>query len=288
MKRSFLVVVPVLVPAVLLLAGAAYATHWGATTPLADCEGWSFAGYVQFNTLPSANVVWEVTLTEGATTVCTYSGTTTVYSTGQGSSVPFSASNAWCEKLCGDYTVQGSFHIDAPPGETRYLAVDLSCDCPGTVCRHTPCWWKLHCDEWPVSSLTLGGRNYGEQELKRILGFQSGDGIVMTLLTQQLIAAKLNVANGADDSAIAGQMAGADRWVSIYGVSGRPKLRDLVPIIRVGLALALWNWQPCCEDGPNKALAAKPDEILQLENLLEQASGAQDETWGSVKGLYGD
>ena len=57
---------------------------------------------------------------------------------------------------------------------------------------------------WPVNSLMLGGQTYSKAELLSILNTPIGAGKnadASLILADQLIAANLNVANGADDPA---------------------------------------------------------------------------------------
>jgi hypothetical protein len=61
-----------------------------------------------------------------------------------------------------------------------------------------------------VTSLTLGTVSYTDLQIQSILD-TPGNGLVA--LAHQLIAAKLNVANGADDSAIAGAIVAADALI---------------------------------------------------------------------------
>jgi hypothetical protein len=57
-------------------------------------------------------------------------------------------------------------------------------------------YWKNTTDPWPVESLMLGNVTYSKSELLSILTTPpAGNGLIT--LAHQLIAAKLNVANGA-------------------------------------------------------------------------------------------
>ena len=81
--------------------------------------------------------------------------------------------------------------------------------CPGNDCTLTQGFWKNHgptgcvsgnnTDVWPVSSLTLGspGYTYTDVQLCSILNTPSG-GNGLISLAHQLIAAELNIAQGAD------------------------------------------------------------------------------------------
>ena len=73
-------------------------------------------------------------------------------------------------------------------------------------------YWKNNAEAWPVSSLTLGSGSYTQSELLQILNSPvAGNGLIS--LAHQLIAAKLNVASGANASAIASTIAAADALI---------------------------------------------------------------------------
>jgi hypothetical protein len=91
-------------------------------------------------------------------------------------------------------------------------------DCgPTGQCTYTIGYWRTHgpvptgnnANEWPVTSLMLGSVAYTDLQLLAILQQPvAGNGLVS--LAHQLIGAKLNVANGADGTAIATAIAQAD------------------------------------------------------------------------------
>lgn len=61
----------------------------------------------------------------------------------------------------------------------------------------------------------LGNEIYSQVELLNLLGMPTR-GDASLILARQLIAAKLNIANGAGDHAIAAAVAGADRLLSTF------------------------------------------------------------------------
>jgi hypothetical protein len=68
--------------------------------------------------------------------------------------------------------------------------------CNPNICVVTQGFWKNHPLDWPVTTLTLGTVTYNQAQLLSILGEPvRGNGLVS--LSKQLIAAKLNQANGA-------------------------------------------------------------------------------------------
>ena len=79
-------------------------------------------------------------------------------------------------------------------------------------CTLTQGFWKNHEEVWPVTSLTLGTVTYNQAQLLSILRTPvAGNGLIS--LAHQLIAAKLNVANGAAGSSIAGAISSADALI---------------------------------------------------------------------------
>ena len=66
----------------------------------------------------------------------------------------------------------------------------------GDACTYTQGYWKNHAEDWPVTSLVIAGETYTQAELLAILR-TSVRGDMSIGLAHQLIAAMLNVANGA-------------------------------------------------------------------------------------------
>ena len=113
---------------------------------------------------------------------------------------------------------------DCPNGSGGGLDVKLSIcvsPCP-TGCVLTQGFWKTHGgnfppsnphpNAWPVTSLTLGTVTYSQADLLLILNEPvGGNGLIS--LAHQLIAAKLNVEKGADDTNVAATIAAADTLI---------------------------------------------------------------------------
>lgn len=85
-----------------------------------------------------------------------------------------------------------------------------------TNCPKTHGYWKNHPEEWKVESLTLGGKSYTKAELLALLG-NSTQTDASLVLAKQLIAAKLNIANGSDAAVIGSTIAHADSLLSGFG-----------------------------------------------------------------------
>lgn len=90
--------------------------------------------------------------------------------------------------------------------------VTSSTTAQGENCTYTIGYWKTHAGAWPVASLTLGTVNYSAAQLLAILNQPvAGNGLIA--LAHQLIAAKLNIANGANPTTIAAAIASADALI---------------------------------------------------------------------------
>lgn len=90
-------------------------------------------------------------------------------------------------------------------------------------CTLTQGFWRNHEDAWPVEELTLGDVTYTQAELVVVLSTPPRGGDVTYILAHQLIAAKLNVAHGADASAIETTLAEADAFLAANPLGSRPR-----------------------------------------------------------------
>jgi hypothetical protein len=100
----------------------------------------------------------------------------------------------------------------------------LSCGSTGQ-CTYTQGYWKTHnpnvcatdaasplCIQWPASSLTLGTVSYDVNQLLSIFNKPAaGNGLIA--LAHQLIAAKLNIAKGANGTAVGQAIINADNLI---------------------------------------------------------------------------
>ena len=134
-------------------------------------------------------------------------------------------------------------------------------------CTYTQGYWKNHELAWPVTSLTIGTVNYTKAELLLILN-EPAQGRKIVILAHQLIAAKLNIANGADASSIATTIANADLLIG----------NKVIPPIGAG---ALTN-------NPATAYANTLDDynngLIGPGHCPTVPAAAK--TWGSMKSLY--
>jgi uncharacterized delta-60 repeat protein len=79
-------------------------------------------------------------------------------------------------------------------------------------------YWKNHAANWPVNSLTLGSQSYAKVELLAILNNSTQTDASM-ILARQLIAAKINLANGSDPAPVSARITHADGLLS--GFAGK-------------------------------------------------------------------
>ena len=115
-------------------------------------------------------------------------------------------------------------------------------------------YWKNHPDQWPVTELQLGSVTYNQQELLDILREPvRGNGLL--ILAHQLIAAKLNIAAGADPSCIQETIAEADALIGDLVIppigNGYLAPRDAAPLAGI---LGQFNegdmCAPSCDQSP--------------------------------------
>ena len=256
------------------LAAPAMATYWGTFTGSADCSGYSFTGTF-ITTRTSFDVDYSVSLLEGSTVLATVAGVQTVSIPG----LTFTLAGPWGLTLCGDYTVSGSYHIRTPDNDTRTFAAAFTCTCPtDDACHFTPGFWKNHPEVWPLTSVTLGGVTYSKAQAIVILQKPvRGDATI--ILAHHLIAAILNVANGASHS-INGAIADANAFLAAHPLYSAPSGDAKTEGENIKNELAGYNEIGCPPGVPiTKALSSSTSGGAK-------ATGTQTSTWGALKGSY--
>jgi hypothetical protein len=129
--------------------------------------------------------------------------------------------------VCGtDYVFRAFAHANSELKRSDFTATrqcsTLPCQAPLAGCTYSQGFWKEHgpvgCNPssganlWPITSLTIGTVNYTDAQLCSIMQSPAaGNGLLS--LAHQLIAAKINIANGADGSVIAADIASADAMI---------------------------------------------------------------------------
>jgi hypothetical protein len=114
-----------------------------------------------------------------------------------------------------------------PSGLDLILPAGVTYGCQPTKCPLSLGYWKNHADLWPVSTLMLGTVSYTKAQLLAILRTSPGTGRkadASLILAQQLIAAKLSLANGSDACAIGTTIAAADALIGGRTIPITPKI----------------------------------------------------------------
>ena len=106
--------------------------------------------------------------------------------------------------------------------------VDMACDSSTGDCNtdqpgvRSPGYWKNHSDNWPVDSITMGGRTYTKLQAIALMRLpEKGDKTKSVF--RHLVAAKLNVLAGNDDNCVADAISAADAWLMRFPICSRIK-----------------------------------------------------------------
>jgi hypothetical protein len=135
------------------------------------------------------------------------------------------------------------------------------------TCAFTRQNWTNNPQNWPVSGLVLGNRSYTAAQALSILEHPpTQNGLVV--LARQLIAAKLNVANGADPTPIQAELSQADLTIGFLLIP--PVGGDTLPPSAVRTLVQR------LEDFNNGIFSTDPCDPTSIE----------DSSWGSVKARY--
>jgi hypothetical protein len=85
------------------------------------------------------------------------------------------------------------------------------------TCPASRGFWKHHPSAWPVMALMLGSQTYSQSELLGLLtSARHARSDASVALARQLVAAKLNIANGSDPTISGTTVADADRLLAVF------------------------------------------------------------------------
>lgn len=180
----------------------------------------------------------------------------------------------WSELDPGREIVMRVYALGDGGGEDSYYTSTVMTETNGhghhghnDDCIHSQGYWKTHASAWPVSTLMLGTVSYTKTQLLQILNKQAkGNGLI--ILAHQLIASKLNLANGAVPGPIAAHVASADAMIG----------GSVIPPVGSGYL--------------------SPTSVQYVSNKLDRFNNGCDghdqcgvtptrsATWGGVKALY--
>ncbi|HEV8595130.1 MAG TPA: hypothetical protein VGR51_06340 [Thermoplasmata archaeon] len=116
----------------------------------------------------------------------------------------------------------GAFQVEQLAEVAQWEHVTFSTagivEIPGTedACPLSQGFWKNHPGEWPEPSLVLGDETYAQDELLALLR-RPVKGDASLILAKQLIATRLNVANGSDPGPVAATLADTDALFAALG-----------------------------------------------------------------------
>ena len=267
----------------ILISSLAMATSITDLAGTADCMGWDATVSVYWGTPDRVDLDYSVVLFDGdGNEVARDDGAEQLLQPGHPALYPYSG--MWDMELCGDYTVVGTFNVVATYGDieedsTMDFTAEFTCDCeePGG-CFLTPGYWKNHPGNWAQDTLVLGGVELSQEDLLAILKTSVKGGDATVILAHHLIAAKLNVLNGADDS-IVSVIDEADAYLVMHPVfsnpgddEGRQYALDLKDM------LGDYNEQGCPEEDEDE------DEDMDADKSMSSAVDHTD--WGTLKSLY--
>ncbi|HMA77378.1 MAG TPA: hypothetical protein VKO43_08720 [Candidatus Krumholzibacteriaceae bacterium] len=272
MKKAVLVFLVLLLSA--SLAGSVSATYLENLVLNADCEGWSATGDA-ITGRDSMEVIYTVELYQGETLIESYSGDEFIYAP----DLTFSYAEMWSSELCGEYTVEGEFGLVHTPGYIigDTASVSFICECPPPdVCTGTPGYWKNHADAWPVDALKMGGATYSKDDLLDIFSWKPKNNRHIKLF-HHLVAAKLNIINGATCDGIDDAVAMADDFFMLYPLGTNIDKKTMKMIDELKEPLEMFNESSPCGEGI---------EIEEEEQMLGSGYNEEKTSWGAVKSIY--
>lgn len=118
---------------------------------------------------------------------------------------------------CRDFVLCGQI---IPVDGKAIVNVDMTCEAPIPPVQPGvagPGYWKNHPSAWPVDEITIGGRTYPKRMAILLMSLPEKGDKTKTVF-RHLVAAKLNVLVGNDDSCIAEAIEAADAWLARHPV----------------------------------------------------------------------
>lgn len=151
-------------------------------------------------------------------------------------------------------------------GQSDYSATIAASTNPHGVCIFTIGYWKNHPGLWPVASLTLGTVTYTQAQLLAILATPAAGNGLLTL-AHQLIATKLNIANGGDPAVVIATVTAADALIG--GL--------VIPPVGSGYLT------PASVSALTQVLDDYNNGLIGSESCI---TPTRPSTWGAIKSLY--
>lgn len=151
------------------------------------------------------------------------------------------------------------------------------------VCTHSVGYWKTHPETWPLEEIMLGEQIYSKEAAIGILNTPS-KGDATYILAVQLIAAKLSIAAGADDSEIADTIEQADAWLIENPLGSNPKGEEREEGIALAEDLEAYNEGDIgpgkCEEGAIPSATPTPS----ASHTIIEAQKSAEAHWKKKEG----
>ncbi len=271
----------ILIMALTLLTGSAVQAQALELTGSADCEGWLAVSTMTFPSgVYSADLDYSVVLTDLAgNEVTRFDWVGQIYRFENPVMVLFYG-ESWGLTLDSDYVAHIAFHF---LGEEAVLSFDLVCGEAGSEpepdiepCRMSPGFWKNNPEAWPVETLLLGGIEMDQEQLIHIMSrpIRSNGSLLMA---RELVAAKLNVANGCDTS-INPVIEDADLFLMAHPLA-QNAWRNRVPSTRdLRIALSVYNKAGCPDSGL--------DDVGLLDGFQDKTAAIEQTSFSALKAMY--
>jgi hypothetical protein len=143
-------------------------------------------------------------------------------------------------------------------------------------CRYSPGFWKSNPDLWPVETLAVGGVDLNQSQLVAIM-MAPVRGSGSLLMARELIAAKLNVANGCDDS-IQSSIDEGDLFLTSHPLEQDLWRNTMHSTRELRQALSVYNKVGCDEFAF--------DSEDGMADLQFRTAASEETTFGSLKAMY--
>jgi|GEM_PF-2941359 len=286
-------IIPGLILSFLMMApgftGAAEITEFSAN---ADCTGWNATATFAFADGEFfTDMDYSVSLVDPAGGTMEYANWSGSLSRMEEAVIIKMYSDSWGEDLTENYTARFVFHLS---GTETVFETDVACGTAdggdggdGEVAPE-PChlpyyWWRRHTDQWPVQSLILGDMKMSQAELVQSQRGRNRFDRRMPLV-RQIIAAKLNLANGASDD-ILPHLDAADDFLREYPLDRRVSRRQMRRLRREihALRAPLRDYNRLgCPDGTPVPGGCDAD----AGNADKAAMSTSDSTFENIKAMY--
>jgi hypothetical protein len=195
-------------------AGLASFTHpTDRTVDIGSNASFTVEALREGSTLPNRVYAWEVSTDGGATWTATVGNSATLNVDAVTAAMNGNQYRATATLSGGGLDAGSSITY---VGHAATLTVPAAPPSVGTFpnCTRTTSFWLDNPAEWPVSGMTLGAVSYAQSHLMQILAEPIGaNGLIA--LAQAVIAAKLNIAAGADNSGVSLMLTQADTRIDL-------------------------------------------------------------------------